>query len=306
MQLRDNPIASPLNYTGGKYKLLSQIFPLFPNNVNTFVDIFCGGCNVGVNINAQRIICNDNNSKLIGLFNYLKKTEYLTFLNQVNKIIDDYHLSRSSENGYAFYGCNSSRGLGSYNKISFLNLRDNFNNLYENEDLYFAKLYVLIVYAFNNQVRFNKDGKFNLPVGKRDLNKKMIQKLQLFMDNINNVDFTNEDFSKLNIHNLDNNDFVYADPPYLITCASYNELNGWNEAQERNLLKMLDDLNRCGVRFALSNVLTAKGNINYILESWLHDNSNYICHHLDFSYKNSNYHKKEKDDLVDEVLITNY
>ena len=72
------------------------------------------------------------------------------------------------------------------------------------------------------------------------------------------------------------------------------------------LLKMLDDLNRRGVRFALSNVLAAKGNINYILESWLHDNSNYICHHLDFSYKNSNYHKKNKIDLDDEVLITNY
>lgn len=306
MQLRKSPIASPLNYTGGKYKLLSQIFPLFPNNINTFVDIFCGGCNVGININAQRVICNDNNSKLIGLFKYLKKIDYLTFLNQVNKVIDDYHLSRSSENGYAFYGCDSSRGLGNYNKTSFLNLRDNFNSLYENEDLYFAKLYVLIVYAFNNQIRFNKDGKFNLPVGKRDLNKRMTQKLKLFMDNINNVEFINEDFSKLNIHNLDNNDFVYADPPYLITCASYNELKGWNETNEYMLLKMLDELNTRRVRFALSNVLTSKGNTNNILESWLHDNPNYICHHLDFSYKNSNYHKKEKDDQVDEVLITNY
>ena len=72
------------------------------------------------------------------------------------------------------------------------------------------------------------------------------------------------------------------------------------------LLKMLDELNTRRVRFALSNVLTSKGNTNNILESWLHDNPNYICHHLDFSYKNSNYHKKEKDDQVDEVLITNY
>ena len=40
MLLRDKPIASPLNYIGGKYKLLPQIFPLFPDNVDTFVDIF--------------------------------------------------------------------------------------------------------------------------------------------------------------------------------------------------------------------------------------------------------------------------
>ena len=32
-------IKSPLNYTGGKYKLLSQILPLFPTNINKFVDL---------------------------------------------------------------------------------------------------------------------------------------------------------------------------------------------------------------------------------------------------------------------------
>ena len=42
-------IQSPLNYTGGKYRLLSQILPLFPDDIETFVDLFCGGCNVGIN-----------------------------------------------------------------------------------------------------------------------------------------------------------------------------------------------------------------------------------------------------------------
>lgn len=30
-------IQSPLNYTGGKYKLLPQILPFFPENINCFV-----------------------------------------------------------------------------------------------------------------------------------------------------------------------------------------------------------------------------------------------------------------------------
>ena len=145
MQLREKPIASPLNYTGGKYKLLPQLFPLFPDNVNTFVDIFCGGCNVGINVNAQHIICNDNNTKLIGLFNHLKNTNYQLFLNQVNQIINTFNLSRSSDNGYACYGCDSANGLGSYNRTGFLALRDNFNSSSEIDNLYYAKLYVLIV-----------------------------------------------------------------------------------------------------------------------------------------------------------------
>ena len=39
---KNNYIKSPLNYVGGKYKLLNEIIPLFPNDINTFVDLFGG------------------------------------------------------------------------------------------------------------------------------------------------------------------------------------------------------------------------------------------------------------------------
>ena len=172
--------------------------------------------------------------------------------------------------------------------------------------MFFVKLYVLIVYAFNNQIRFNREGKFNLPVGKRDFNRRMKNKLELFINNIKNIDFTNNKFSSFPIESLGKNDFVYADPPYLITCASYNELDGWNESQEYALLRFLDELDNRNICFALSNVLIAKGKKNEILESWLNKNQNYICHHLEFTYKNSNYQRKNKTDRDDEVLITNY
>lgn len=57
-------IQSPLNYTGGKYKLLPQILPLFPKNIDLFVDLFCGGCNVGINVEANRFLYNDINRNL--------------------------------------------------------------------------------------------------------------------------------------------------------------------------------------------------------------------------------------------------
>lgn len=43
-------VKSPLNYTGGKYKLLPQLLELFPKQVNTFVDLFAGGGNVSVSM----------------------------------------------------------------------------------------------------------------------------------------------------------------------------------------------------------------------------------------------------------------
>lgn len=64
-------IQSPLNYTGGKYKLLPQILPLFPQNTRTFVDLFCGGCNVGLNAPSQQVIYNDRSSELLRLYQTL-------------------------------------------------------------------------------------------------------------------------------------------------------------------------------------------------------------------------------------------
>ena len=44
---------SPLNYIGGKYRLLPQILPLFPKQINTFVDLFAGGLDVSINVDAD-------------------------------------------------------------------------------------------------------------------------------------------------------------------------------------------------------------------------------------------------------------
>ena len=299
-------IKSPLNFTGGKYKLLPQLLPLFPDDVHTFVDLFCGGCNVALNVTAQKIICNDKDEKLIGLISFFKQTTFSDLLPKIKKIIADFNLSDSNANGYDFYNCNSSSGLGNFNRNGFTALRDKFNSLSPTDENYFLMLYVLIVYSFNNQIRFNSDGEFNLPVGKRDFNIKMQNKLKSFLTALEtqSISFTNTDFSEISPNELTEQDFVYADPPYLITCATYNE-KSWNEAEEKRLLAYLDDLTAHKIRIALSNVLLTDNKTNAILQDWLTAHKEYVCHHLDFSYSNSNYHKKNIAQ-TDEVLITNY
>ena len=299
-------ILSPLNFTGGKYKLLPQILPLFPTDINTFVDIFCGGCNVGVNVKAKHIICNDIDFRIIGLMNYFKSTTYDVLKTKIDKIIQDYRLSDSTRHEYSFYDCTSASGLGSYNRDKFLALREYFNNLEETKSDYYLYFYILIVFSFNNQIRFNSDGQYNLPVGKRDFNTRMQKKLKGFLSHIGNIEFRNSSFETIAPDSLGTDDFVYADPPYLITCATYNEKNGWNEDKEYQLLNYLDSLSNRNIKFALSNVLSSNGKENTILKDWVNNHSNYKCHHLDFSYKNSNYHKKQTSDKTDEVLITNY
>lgn len=47
---------SPLNYSGSKAKMVPFIKSLLPMDVKTFVDVFGGGFNVGINVNAEKII----------------------------------------------------------------------------------------------------------------------------------------------------------------------------------------------------------------------------------------------------------
>lgn len=136
-------VKSPLNYTGGKYKLLKQIIPLFPENINTFVDLFAGGCNVGINVEANHIVCNDIEKCVIDLFkswNVLSSEEALATLKET---IDKYQLSKTNEEG-------------------FKQIRQDYNEGNKSWNMFYA----MLTNAFNYQIRFNKNGDYNMPFGR--------------------------------------------------------------------------------------------------------------------------------------------
>jgi len=298
-------VKSCLNYTGGKYKLLNQLFSLFPENIHNFVDLFCGGANVLINMEATGTMTGiDNQKEVIRLYETLKTYSEREILDLIYSIISEFQLSETRKFGYSYYGCDSSSGVGAYNKLPFLKLRDTYNSRTENNCYYDTIFYLLTVYGFNNQIRFNKNMKFNIPVGKRDFNEKIEQNLLQFMRRIKekNVNFICSDFRNID-YQLTDGDFLYADPPYLISTASYNEQGGWTEQDERDLLNFLDDLDRRNVKFALSNVTIHKGKENTILIDW---SKKYHCHYLDYDYNNSNYQSNARMNQTQEVLITNY
>lgn len=274
-------IKSPLNYTGGKHKLLPQIEPLFPQEINRFFDIFAGGANVAINSNSSKVIVNDIEKHVIELYQYFQKKTSTEVVQEVEEIIKKYELSKE-------------------NKEGFLKLRESYNEKKEP-----IKLYVLICFGFNHQIRFNNSGQFNIPFGKNrsHFSERLKSNLINFIDEIHKkqIIFSNSDF-EFPINNFETNDFVYCDPPYLVSRASYNESDGWNEKEERRLLNYLDELHKNNIKFALSNVLENKGLKNEILIAW---SKKYNVNYLNYTYKNSNYQRKNEGKTV-EVLITNY
>ena len=93
-------IKSPLNYTGGKYKLLPQILPYFPSNINTFVDMFCGGLNVSANVKCKKIIANDLDEHVVGIYKSLKEYDIETIESWIGTWMKMYELSNSNEEMY--------------------------------------------------------------------------------------------------------------------------------------------------------------------------------------------------------------
>lgn len=285
--MKSKYIKCPLNYIGGKTKILDQLLPLFPDKISTFVEPFCGGYNVGINIKADKYIAFDINSYLTEMFVYFRNTDVEKVLIDVDNIISKYNLSLINREGY--------------NK-----LRDDYN---KNKSP--LLLFVLTCFSFNHQIRYNNSFEFNTPFGKDRscYNESIKTNLVEFIRKLHeqNVSFDTCDFRKASNIKLDAESFVYCDPPYFITTGSYNDgkrgFGDWKEEDESDLLGFLDSLNAKGIRFALSNVLVHKGRKNELLEKW---SKQYKVHIISTDYNNSNYHSKAKEYETVEVLITNY
>lgn len=278
-------LKSPLNYIGGKYKLLPQIIPLFPDNVKTFVDLFAGGGDVFINVEADKIIANDINNYLIDIYRAFQQSDVEEIVTQIETTIAQWNLSATNEESYKSF-------------------RDYYNQTHTPIDLF-----ILICYSYNHQFRFNANHQFNNPFGRNRswFNPTLRRNLIRFIRQIKDIEFHATNFKLLDLSFLKADDFVYADPPYLITTGSYNDgkrgFEGWTWKEETWLYDKLDDLNKNNVKFALSNVMSHKGKTNLILEEW---SKKYNVNLLEKDYRNSSYHSKDNDTVTREVLITNY
>jgi len=293
---------SPFFYVGDKYKLMKQLGEHFPKHFDTLIEPFVGGGSVFLNTTANTYICNDLNSSMICLHNFLYsfKNKRNLFFTIFEETIKKYGFSAS------YLGVFVPEDLkkkyvktyyAKFNKHAYDKLKRDFNH--NKQD--FLKLYVLLIYGFNHMLRFNKSGDFNLPVGNVDYNKNVYKALNAYFDFIdkNEIVFSNLDFEKFLLdRKYSQGDFVYLDPPYLISACEYNK--GWTEESEKRLLSTLDQLNLRGVRFALSNVFVHKGQSNDLLIKWA---DKYSVERVKSNY--ISYHDNSIKETI-EVLIKNY
>ena len=280
-------VKAPFNYIGNKYRIINSIQEYFPEEIDTFVDIFCGGCDVSINTQANTIYANDINYHVIGIIEEFQKYDVEYILDYIDDTIEKWQLSKTNEEAYK----------------SFRNYYNHTKNPLD--------LYVLMCYSFNYQFRFNGNHDYNNPFGRNrsSFNEVMRNNLILFKQEIDDFNFSACDFCDFDYDILHMGDFLYADPPYLLTCGSYNDgkrgFRGWTEKDDLDLMQILTELSERGVNFALSNVIEHKGSTNDALIEWIADNG-YTVHGINFNYNNCNYHTNNRKNVTKEVLITNY
>ncbi len=303
MKNKNKTLRSPLFYVGDKYKLYPKISEYFPNKINRFIEPFTGGGSVFLNIKADEYLLNDIDTNVIKIHKFLieqSENPNLFFKNVLSQI-KKYNLSHSYIENIVPQSLKNEwkkTYYAKFNKIGFDQLKKDFNSS-DNKNI--LDLYLLLIFGFNRMLRFNSKGEYNLPVGNVDFNKNVYSALNSYFSIVKDrkIKFNNLDYIDfLSSIKFKKGDFVYLDPPYLITFSEYNKL--WNKEAEQKLIDFLDYLNNISVNFAISNVTHYKGKINNIFLNWSKKynienvKSNYISYH-DNSIKTFN-----------EVLVTNF
>ena len=223
------------------------------------------------------------------------------FMNELYTIIDEYELSLSLRSDVVpkdMKVANPKTYYARYNKAGYQRMKADFINGGQQD---MRRLYLLLIYGFNHMLRFNGKGQFNLPVGNVDFNQNVQDALTDYFRLLSQkrVEWHNEDYRQfLGDTDYQPGDFVYLDPPYLITFSEYNKL--WNDDTERDLLALLDNLNERGINFAISNVTHYRGRTNTLFLEW---SAKYYTHSIKSNYISFNDNSIKQ---FSEVLVTNY
>ena len=180
----------------------------------------------------------------------------------------------------------------------YMIVRDIYNAHQKNKELHVACFYFLREYCYSSMFRFSAKGDFNVPYGGMSYNsKRMTSKIEyMFSDEMKNYmqDTTigNEDFASfLDSCRLNEDDFVFLDPPYDSDFSTYDN----NPFDKNEQIRLRDYLKSIKAKWMLIIKKT-----DFISDLY----KDFYVFEYDMNYMVSFKNRNDRD--VEHLLITNY
>lgn len=251
-----------LKWAGGKTQLLPEIRNRFVVS-KKYCEPFIGGGAVFFDLldnnSFDEIYISDVNRELCITYKVIRDNVE-EFISSLRETEDGYYRSNDKTEYY-------------YNK------RDSFNGLIysrsKNEMEIATNFIFLNRTCFNGLYRVNSKGLFNVPVGsyKNPSIVPDVENLRKISKALKNVYIVNDSFEE-SYHFIDNDTFVYMDPPYRpLNKSSFNSYSksSFNDETQVRLKEFVDSITEKGANVLISNSDTKDGFFdelykNYIIE----------------------------------------
>lgn len=289
-----------VKWAGGKNSLIPQITKYYPyelknGTIERYIEPFVGGGAVLIDIlqkyDVKEAYAFDINIDLINCYNVIK--------NNVEELI-----SKLDKKEKEFLALNDEE-----RQRYFYDIRAEYNSYKLKDELDVkraAEFIFLNRTCFNGLYRVNKDGKFNVPCGKYknpticdSNNLRNLSKL------IQNVVFQYGDYKKSEQY-VNNNTFVYFDPPYrpLSVTSGFTSYTkeDFNDDNQKELAKYFNRLSLKDAKLMLSNSNPKNVNKN---DNFFEDIYRGFCINEVSAKRMINSNAKGRGE-ISELLITNY
>lgn len=240
-----------LKWAGGKGQLLSEIEKYYPfeyGKITKYAEPFVGGGAVLFDIlskyDLEAVYISDINAELVNAYRIVR--DDIDALIGMLTVMQSEFVPMNTENRKAYY----------------MAKRERFNDLKVNgnEGINIEKAALMIFLnktCFNGLFRVNKKGLFNVPMG--SYKNPMIcdeENLRAVSEKLQNVTIVCGDYRE-SADFIDEGTFVYFDPPYrpisdTASFTAYTE-NLFNDEEQIELAKFVDDMHRKGAKVVISN-----------------------------------------------------
>lgn len=222
-----------LKYRGGKSREIGEFEPFLPKAYDRYIEPFFGGGALYFHLEPTRAIINDLNAPLMGFYEGVRD-QFDVVHDELSCLEDLYVKNRAVFD--AEKKKHPDERVYDANEDLYYRLRDEFNGCGLGNYSAATVYYFINKTAYSGMIRYNKDGKYNVPYGRyKNFNTRMVSRAHSQL--LQHAALMCGDYSKVFTLSTDK-DFMFLDPPYDCIFSDYGNQStrdGFNEREHRRL-----------------------------------------------------------------------